>query len=190
MTINKMPKFKRIFRTFLQIWLFYYFVNAIKVHECAQINDVEFINPLKKEELTDTSKEVYSDKEIVYEPIEPKNYEFNHFDDIDDQKHVNLNVNNNLPDVEIQHEIPSKFTEISESVVTGEMTLRLSESPFLLRQDLEVMKSAKLIVEPGVTVYFAPMVGITVHGQVKAIVSILFLSLHVAVLLFDILSDC
>lgn len=173
MTINKMPKLKRILRTFLQIWLFYYFVNAIKVHECAQINDVEFINPLKNEELQDTSKEVFSDKEIVYEPMEPINHEFNHFDDIDDQKHVNLNVNNNLPEVET-HEIPSKFTEISESVVTGEMTLRLSESPFLLRQDLEVSKGAKLSVDPGVMVYFAPMVGITVHGQVKAIVSIVF----------------
>lgn len=185
MTINKMPKFKRIFRTFLQIWLFYYFVNAIKVHECAQINDVEFINPVKNGELADTSREVFSDKEIIYEPMEPKNRNFNHFDDIDDDKNVNLNINNDLPET---HEIPSKFTEISESVVTGEMTLRLSESPYLLRQDLEIEKNAKLIVEPGVTIYSAPMIGITIHGQLKAIVSI-FCARNSLCSSFDILSD-
>lgn len=166
-----MPQYKRICRTFLQIWLFYYFVNAIKVHECQQMNDVEFINPMRHEEVTDTSREEFSDKEIIYDPIEPKGPEYNHFDE--DDKNVNLNVNNNLPDIE-PHEIPSKFTEISEQLISGEKTLYLSESPFLLRQDLEISRNAKLIIEPGVTIYFAPMIGITVQGQLKAIVSILF----------------
>ncbi|XP_063702920.1 protein bark beetle isoform X2 [Culicoides brevitarsis] len=60
-------------------------------------------------------------------------------------------------------------TEITETSVTGEKVLRMSESPYQLRTDLVVERGAKLMVEPGVVVYFAPMVGITVKGVIKAI---------------------
>lgn len=63
------------------------------------------------------------------------------------------------------------FTEISGDVVLGEKILRASESPYMLRTDLEVERKARLIVEPGVTIHFAPMVGITVRGSLLALVS-------------------
>lgn len=68
--------------------------------------------------------------------------------------------------------LSNEFTEISETTITGEKTLSASKSPYLLRMDLDVEKNGKLIVEPGVVVHFAPMVGITVRGVLKAIVSI------------------
>lgn len=169
-------KFKNFYKTLLQIWLFYYFVNAIKVHECQELNDVEFIEATKHDEI-DVSDSSKIDSEFMYEPIVPIKNEFmNTFDDsFDDRKNVNLNVNNKIEhDSEVQaEEIPSKFTEINELTISGEKILYLSESPFLLRQDLEIERNAKLTVEPGVTLHFAPMVGITVHGQILAIVSIL-----------------
>lgn len=67
--------------------------------------------------------------------------------------------------------LSNEFTEISETTITGEKTLSASKSPYLLRMDLDVEKTGKLIVEPGVVVHFAPMVGITVRGVLKAIVS-------------------
>lgn len=64
------------------------------------------------------------------------------------------------------------YTEISGDVVLGEKHLRASESPYSLRTDLEVERKARLIIEPGVTIYFAPMVGITVRGSLVALVSV------------------
>lgn len=170
-------KFKNFYKTLLQIWLFYYFVNAIKVHECQELNDVEFISATKNDEIDSSRINSDSDSEFMYEPIVPNQNQFiNTFDEnFDDRKNVNLNVNNNLHESELQSEadeVPSKFTEISEQSISGEKILYLSESPFLLRQDLEIERNAKLTVEPGVTIHFAPMVGITVHGQILAIVSI------------------
>jgi hypothetical protein len=169
---QKMPKYKfrNFYKTLLQIWLFYYFVNAIKVHECNELNDVEFINSPKTEEIEVSDN---SDSEFIYEPIVPNRNEFiDTFDEnFDDRKNVNLNVNNNLHESEPQ-QVPSEFTEIAEQSISGEKILHQSESPFLLRQDLEIESNAKLIVEPGVTVHFAPMVGITVRGQIQAVVSI------------------
>lgn len=165
-------KFRNFYKTLLQIWLFYYFVNAIKVHECQELNDVEFINSPKNEEIEVSDKIENSDSEFAYEPIVPKHEFIDTFDEhFDDKKNVNLNVNNNLHETEPQ-QAPSEFTEISESTISGEKILHRSESPFLLRQDLEIELNAKLTVEPGVTVHFAPMVGITVRGQIQAIVSI------------------
>lgn len=165
-------KFRNIYKTLLQIWLFYYFVNAIKVHECQELNDVEFINSPKPEEIEVSDRE-NSDSEFVYEPIVPNKNEFiDTFDDnFDDRTKVDLNVNNNIHENEHQT-APSQFTEISEHSISGEKVLHRSESPFLLRQDLEIEQNAKLTVEPGVTVHFAPMVGITVRGQIHAVVSI------------------
>lgn len=170
-----MPKyknFKNLKKTLLQIWLFYYFLNTIKVYKC-QLNDVEFINTHPENNVSDLSKP-HSDSDYIYEPIEPSHH-FNFDDEIDESKNVNLNVNNNLYETETVPQPGSdsqpQFSEITERQISGEKTLRLSESPYLLRQDLEVLKNARLMIEPGVTVQFAPLVGITVYGQLKAIVS-------------------
>ena len=166
-------KFKNFCKTLLQIWLFYYFANAIKVHECHELNDVEFMRNPKHEEIEVSDRE-NSDSEFIYEPIVPNRNEFiDTFDEsFDDRKNVNLNVNNNLHDNEPQP-VPSQFTEVSEQSISGEKIFHHSGSPYLVRQDLEIESNAKLIVEPGVTVHFAPMVGIIVRGQIQAIVSIL-----------------
>lgn len=173
-----MPKYKlrNFYKTLLQIWLFYYFLNTLK---CQELNDVEFISVLKPEEgdASDAHNAGVSDSELIYESIDPNNkHDIRHFgDELDDDKNVDLNVNNNLHDNDEPQEaseVPSQFTEITEREITGEKILYASESPFLLRQDLDVLQNAKLIVEPGVTIHFAPMVGITVYGQIKAIVSI------------------
>jgi hypothetical protein len=65
----------------------------------------------------------------------------------------------------------SQFTELAGGSVVGERLLKASESPYLLRTDLEVERQAKLSVEAGVTIHFAPMVGITIRGTISAIVS-------------------
>lgn len=65
----------------------------------------------------------------------------------------------------------SDYTELSGGSIAGERTLRLSESPYLLTGDLDVEQNAKLIVEPGVVMHFAPMVGITVRGVFISVVS-------------------
>lgn len=174
-----MPKYKlrNVYKTLLQIWLFYYFL-SMQVHECQEVNDVEFISSTKHEKNEDSefNRPESIDNEFLYEPIEPNHRsEFNQLDEIDDTKNVDLNVNNNLPHESEtpneEGEVPSRYTEITEREITGEKILYSSDSPYLLRQDLEIQQHAKLIVEPGVTVHFAPMVGITIRGQIKAIVS-------------------
>lgn len=177
---SKMPKhkFRNFYKTLLQIWLFYYFLNTVKVYKCQQLDDVEFISHTKNEadEASEYSRGL-SDSEFAYEPIDTNHNEFHdpRFDEIDDTKNVDLNVNNNLPESPVPQnpsETPTRFTELNEHEIIGEKILYFSDSPFLIRQDVEIQPSAKLIVEPGVTIHFAPMVGITVHGQIKAIVSI------------------
>jgi len=171
-------KFRNIYKTLLQIWLFYYFLNTIKVSECQQLNDVEFIRQQEDEpheEVSEINRDL-SDNEFGYEPIDINQHNSDHnfnIDDIDDRKNVNLNVNNNLHDGEVPQDVGDvpTYTEIHEDRISGEKILYASDSPFLLRQDLQVLDSARLIIEPGVTVHFAPMVGITVHGQIQAIVS-------------------
>lgn len=64
-----------------------------------------------------------------------------------------------------------QMSDLAGGEITGERVLRRSDSPFLLRSDLEVAHGAKLTVEPGVTVHVAPMVGITVYGALVALVS-------------------
>lgn len=175
----KMPKYKlrNVYKTLLQIWLFYYFLNTLKVYKCQRLEDVEIMGSRKPvgNDVSDVNRGM-SDSEFMYEPVETIKNDYNNFEDeIEDRHKVNLNVNNNLHDSEILSEpgeVPEKYTEITEQEISGEKILYARESPFLLRQDLEVQKHAKLIVEPGVTVHFAPMVGITVYGQIKAIVSI------------------
>lgn len=71
---------------------------------------------------------------------------------------------------------PIKYTEINveNNVINGEKVLDFRNSPYLLRSDIEVGREGKLSIEAGVTIYFAPMVGITVRGALKAIVSTKF----------------
>lgn len=69
-----------------------------------------------------------------------------------------------------QHQL-LQLTDLAGGEIVGERTLRLADSPYLLRTDLEVAVGAKLIVEPGVVVHVAPMVGITVFGALLATVS-------------------
>lgn len=64
-----------------------------------------------------------------------------------------------------------QITDLPGGEIVGERTVRRAQSPYLLRSDLEIAVGGKLIVEPGVTVHVAPMVGITVFGALLATVS-------------------
>lgn len=67
------------------------------------------------------------------------------------------------------------LTELPGGVVSGGRTVWKAEgSPYLLRDDLLVEKQGELVVEAGVEVRFAPMIGITVRGKLNAIVSVSF----------------
>lgn len=65
------------------------------------------------------------------------------------------------------------LTELNGGVLGGGRTVwKSSGSPYLLRDDLLVERDAELVVEPGVEVRFAPMIGITVRGKLIAVVSV------------------
>lgn len=63
-------------------------------------------------------------------------------------------------------------TELNEvpggHIISGERILKRSSSPYILKEDLFVEKNGQLIIEPGVEIRFAPMVGITVRGVITA----------------------
>ncbi|XP_068632960.1 protein bark beetle isoform X2 [Battus philenor] len=62
------------------------------------------------------------------------------------------------------------LTELPGGVLAGGRTLwKFSGSPYLLRDDLLVEREAELVIEPGVELKFAPMVGITVRGKLVAV---------------------
>lgn len=64
------------------------------------------------------------------------------------------------------------LTELPGGFLTGGRTVwKADGSPYLLRDDLVVERDAELVVEPGVEVRFAPMIGITVRGKIIAAVS-------------------
>lgn len=68
----------------------------------------------------------------------------------------------------------STLTELEGGILSGGQAVwRAAGSPYLLRDDLLVERDGELLVEPGVEVRFAPMVGITVRGKLTAIVSTL-----------------
>ncbi|KAK0090171.1 hypothetical protein PV325_002596 [Microctonus aethiopoides] len=59
--------------------------------------------------------------------------------------------------------------EISGGYIIGEQRiLEKSRSPYILREDLFVEKDGELIIESGVEIRFAPMIGITVRGIITA----------------------
>uniref|UniRef100_A0A1A9WLV8 SRCR domain-containing protein n=1 Tax=Glossina brevipalpis TaxID=37001 RepID=A0A1A9WLV8_9MUSC len=66
--------------------------------------------------------------------------------------------------------LSSRSTTLLEGgSITSERILRFSESPYLVNEHIIIEKGAKLIIEPGVTIEFAPNVGITVRGVLQAI---------------------
>lgn len=66
------------------------------------------------------------------------------------------------------------LTELPGGVLAGGRTVWKREGePYLLRDDLLIERDAELVVEPGVEVRFAPMIGITVRGKLIAVVSYL-----------------
>lgn len=67
--------------------------------------------------------------------------------------------------------IGNSETELQGGAIVGERTLHLSDSPYVLNADLIVENGAKLFIEPGVQIRFAPMIGITVKGEITAVVS-------------------
>ena len=66
----------------------------------------------------------------------------------------------------------NEFTELAGGSIVGERTLRYSNSPYIVRMDVDIQQGAKLVIEPGVVLHFAPMVGLTVRGSIIAVVSI------------------
>ncbi|XP_066905697.1 protein bark beetle [Halyomorpha halys] len=55
------------------------------------------------------------------------------------------------------------------SGLLSDRTLRLEKGSYVLRDDMIVDHNSKLIIEPGVVIGFAPMVGITVRGVMTAV---------------------
>lgn len=71
-------------------------------------------------------------------------------------------------------------TELQGGEIVGERTLHLSESPYVLKTDLIVENGAKLFIEPGVQIRFAPMIGITVKGEITAVVSKILSGIYIS----------
>ncbi|XP_055710937.1 protein bark beetle [Phlebotomus papatasi] len=63
----------------------------------------------------------------------------------------------------------SEFIELPGGSVTAEKILHRAEKPYLLLADLDVETSGRLVIEPGVSLHFAPSVGITVRGVIQAV---------------------
>ncbi|XP_012276535.1 protein bark beetle isoform X2 [Orussus abietinus] len=67
-----------------------------------------------------------------------------------------------------EHDVKG-FTKLPGGHITrGQRLLERSRSPYLLREDLFVEQAGELLVEPGVEIRFAPMIGITVRGIITA----------------------
>lgn len=82
------------------------------------------------------------------------------------------------------------LTELPGGVIAGGRTVwKPDSSPYLLRDDLLVERDAELVIEPGVEVRFAPMVGITVRGKLIAVVSfpLFFFLFHSSMYLIQLL---
>lgn len=65
----------------------------------------------------------------------------------------------------------SSYTELQGGEILSDRILRRSESPYLARDDIEVLRGARLTIEPGVTIEFAPTKGLKINGVLQAVVS-------------------
>lgn len=61
--------------------------------------------------------------------------------------------------------------ELHGGRIRDERILSISKSPYLLREDLFIERDGELVIEPGVEIRFAPMIGITVRGIISSKVS-------------------
>ena len=61
-----------------------------------------------------------------------------------------------------------EFTELPVSRIIGQKILEKSKSPYIVREDLYVESGGELVIEPGVEIRFAPMIGLTVRGIITA----------------------
>lgn len=68
----------------------------------------------------------------------------------------------------------TSYTELNGGSILNERILRSSESPYSVREHITVERNAKLIIEPGVRLEFAPTVGLTIRGILHAVVSFLY----------------
>lgn len=72
-------------------------------------------------------------------------------------------------------ENPSSGNAVTEHpggiLVNEKVSFLKSQSPYWLRNDIIVERSAELFIEPGVTIKVEPQVGITVRGVLTAEVS-------------------
>ncbi|XP_037927279.1 protein bark beetle [Teleopsis dalmanni] len=61
------------------------------------------------------------------------------------------------------------YTELKGGEIITNRILRYSESPYTVRENIIVNRGASLTIEPGVSIEFAPTVGITVNGILHAV---------------------
>ncbi|KAJ8673364.1 hypothetical protein QAD02_004626 [Eretmocerus hayati] len=59
-------------------------------------------------------------------------------------------------------------TQLPAGKIIGIRRLERSKSPYVLREDLEVMSEGELQIEAGVELRVAPMIGITIRGVITA----------------------
>ena len=59
-------------------------------------------------------------------------------------------------------------TVFREATVNNRRILSLSDSPYLIENDVLVDQEGELVIEPGVTLKFSPGAGITVRGVLTA----------------------
>lgn len=77
-----------------------------------------------------------------------------------------------LPDVYKYSVSTGEKTEFSNYFISNEkIILEKQRSPYLVKKDIFIDEDGELFVEPGVTMLFAPNVGITVKGILIAKVS-------------------
>ncbi|XP_043645719.1 protein bark beetle [Drosophila teissieri] len=63
----------------------------------------------------------------------------------------------------------ASYTELQGGEILSDRILRRSESPYLARDDIEVLRGARLTIEPGVTIEFAPTKGLKINGVLQAV---------------------
>lgn len=80
-----------------------------------------------------------------------------------------IDDSSNIPNV---NSIFTAYTELKDDLISSDYILYANASPYLFHKNLIIAPGAKLIIEPGVTIAFAPRVGIHVQGTLLAKVSI------------------